>query len=75
MKFGYPFITRTHRLWERAAFGYSDDGRQAKALHWIIDGDDEGDDDDDGYECGRHEYGGKQYGGINSCIVFYVGTG
>ena len=46
----------------------SDDGRLAKALHGIIDGDD----DDEG---GRHEYGGKQYGGINSCIVFYVGTG
>ena len=52
----------------------SDDGRQAKALPGIIDGDDEGDDDDDD-EGGRHEYGGKQYGGINSCIVFYVGTG
>jgi len=52
----------------------SDDGRQAKALPGIIDGDDEGDDDDDA-EGGRHEYGGKQYGGINSCIVFYVGTG
>ena len=56
-------MATTHSLpivcgWERAAFGYSDDGRQAKALPGIIDGDDEGD-DDDGDECGCHEYGGK----------------
>ena len=43
----------------------SGDGRLAKALHSIIEGGNE-----DG--CGD-EYGGKQYGGINSCIVFYVG--
>ena len=67
LKFGYPLDT--HRLWERAAFGYlSDDGRLANALHRIIDGgDDEGDDECDD-ECGCDEYGG-----INSCIDFYVG--
>ena len=62
----------TYRLWERAAFGYSDDGRLAKALHRIIDGgDDEGDDESDEYddECGCDEYDG-----INSCIIFYVET-